>query len=86
VSAKTHLGVNEVDPFADAGEAWNKHLVTLGRQLSVDRAPTPGAAPTAGHQTKVAMTLIVLAVLGLCRRVNCKNGMPFLPAAAVLRV
>ena len=36
--------------------------------------------------TKVAMTLIVLAVLGICLRVISKNGMPFLGAAAVLRV
>lgn len=36
VSAQTHVGVNEVDPFADAGEAWSEHLVTLGRQQSAD--------------------------------------------------
>ena len=42
VRATTHLMVNEVDPFADAGEAGSEHLVTLGRQQSADRAPTVG--------------------------------------------
>jgi hypothetical protein len=63
-----------------------RDLVTLDDSNGrTERQPWAPLQPPCTNTT-VAMTLTVLAVLGLCRRVISKNGMPFLRVAAVLRV